>query len=105
MQARVTGDPKHLQEVHEPRRETDRWLAEAIRVATTSQEQELMAHLTRGYEAFFRQFDELAQPPLREETAARLHVLSEQYLATEIMPPAHGYLNFNQEVIQDTERA
>src|SRR5262245_37642195 len=52
----LTGDRRHLLKIPELRRNSDYWLAEATRFATTEQEQELMSQVERGYQDFFKRF-------------------------------------------------
>jgi len=56
----LTGNRASMDAIPALRVETDRWLREAERFATTPHEQQLMASMKRGYDHFFDEFDRLA---------------------------------------------
>jgi signal transduction histidine kinase len=97
----LTGDRAHLSAVPELRKITDHWLAETRRLATTQHEQQLIQSVGRGYEHFFQKYDGLPQSPT-EKTRQELQGLVEDVLTREILKPAHEYLNFNEQIIQDS---
>src|SRR2546426_3760960 len=49
---RITGDRLHLDEIPSFRVETDRWMQEMERLATTDREKSLMDRVRRGHERF-----------------------------------------------------
>lgn len=95
----LTGDRQQLSVIPELRQSTDRWLAEASRLATTAREQQLMGKVQEGYRRFFQQFDELPHS-LADETSHELRELVDEVLTRDILQPAHEYLDFNEQMIQ-----
>jgi signal transduction histidine kinase len=96
----ITGDRKHLDAVPGLRAETDHWLAEAERVAFTDKEKELIARTKQGYAHFFDEFDRFS----RDTPPAALHrevsQLIDEVFTNEILAPAHEYLDYNEEQVQ-----
>jgi signal transduction histidine kinase len=108
-----TGDPRHLEPVRGLRRETDRWMQEAERLATTQPEEELMRKARRWYDEFFARFDRLPAPavpslPTREGGSpgkAEGWDLVNGVLTGELLPPVRAYLDLNEETAsRSTER-
>lgn len=97
----LTGDACHLAAVPELRREIEHWLAEADRVATTETEQRQMAKVRAGHEHFFREYDRLSRQVQPAELAPQIHALINDVLTKEILEPAHEYLDFNEQQLED----
>jgi len=101
----LTGDRKHLEAVPELRQITAYWLQEADRLGTTSPEQELMIKVKESYRKFFVEFEHIQQQDPTMASHKKLLTVIDDLLATEILPPAHEYLAFNeQQVAQTTKR-
>jgi signal transduction histidine kinase len=98
----LSGERQHLERVLRLRQTTDHWLAEADRFASTPLEQELMDQVNAGYAGFFDQFTRSYDAKLDSTTSRQQLALVEQRLANEILRPAHEYLNYNQEMVEDT---
>jgi signal transduction histidine kinase len=101
----LTGDRKHLENVPRLREQTDHWLAEAERVATTAREQRWMERVRAGYGQFFQEFDELAGPPPEARPGPDRMKRIDDILIREILSPAHEYLDYNEDVIVATGEA
>jgi signal transduction histidine kinase len=99
----LSGERDELAAIPRMREDTDRWLREAERVATTEYEQRLMVSVNAGYEHFFGELERLTR---KDQGTARtqlaLRQLIDQVLLEEILQPVHDYLDFNEE--QATER-
>jgi signal transduction histidine kinase len=100
----LTGDRRHLDAVPVRRLETDRWLNEARRLATTSHEQELMAAVGNGYARFLDQFQRFNDAGTDPDAQDELRRLVDDLLTHEILEPAQEYLEYNQQVIDTSSR-
>lgn len=101
-----TTDPKYLKAIRTSREQTDRWLREAERLATTPREQELIAHVKHGYERFFGEIDRLAEHHRSGGPAPTGPVQTlDELLTKKIIQPAQEYLNYNEETaVRNTEQ-
>jgi signal transduction histidine kinase len=95
----MAGKQEALDTVPTLRANTDHWLAEADRLATTSYEQELMTKVKRGYDRFFREFEGIAHGGANGATMEEVASLVNEVLTKEIVAPAHEYLDFNEQVM------
>lgn len=96
----ITNDPAQLTRMAKLRTETDRWLLECDRLATTPREQQLMSAVKRGYTRFFDQLDSHLMIGVQESISKTdLRDLIENVLTDEILQPAHEYLDFNESII------
>jgi signal transduction histidine kinase len=95
----LTGEAHFLEGLPPLRAETDRWLAEADRLATTAREQEQMSRVRLGYAHFFAELDQVPRAePMEEAGRQKLQQLIDDVLTEEILVPTHEYLDFNEEV-------
>jgi len=102
-----SGDRKYLEACGPIREETQHWMGEAERLSTTPKETELMTQARRGYERFFRQFDDLSvRTTGRLDQAAQDEVerLIDEVLTSELLEPVHQYLDLNEELMAATSR-
>lgn len=95
----LAGRQDALDSVPELRAETDHWLAEADRLATTPYEQQLMTKVNRGYKRFFEEFDGIAREGSSRMAKDEVAALVTEVLSKEIVSPAHEYLDFNEQVM------
>lgn len=79
--------------------ETDRWLGEAERLATTPREQELMQRVSRGYEHFKFELHRSLANPDQLEAQVEMRDLIDNILTKEIIVPTHEYLDYNEETM------
>ncbi|MBM4070348.1 MAG: histidine kinase [Planctomycetes bacterium] len=93
----LTGDRAHLRHIPELRAQTDYWLTEAERLATTPKEASLTRRIRQGYEQFCEQLAEISES--RSTPVSPRKVLDEIHdgLMKEILKPAHDYLELNEE--------
>lgn len=75
---------------------TDNWLAEADRLATTPHEQELIKQVKQGYQHFSESMDSLLETTEDRDVRSRFRPLINDILTKEIIAPAHEYLDFNE---------
>jgi signal transduction histidine kinase len=101
----LTGDRKHLAAVPVQRQQTDRWLREAVRLATTEREQELMTALQHAYQRFLAEFDQLVAAEVDADSREELRELVEADLTQDILHPAHEYLDLNEQMIAESSQA
>ncbi|HXG13189.1 MAG TPA: ATP-binding protein [Gemmataceae bacterium] len=93
----LTRDRKYLERAFALRQETDHWLEEAERLATTPQEARMMAAVKQGYEHLFQELDHISQQASAEGLPPeRMGELIDEVLTSEIIKPAHEYLDFNE---------
>jgi signal transduction histidine kinase len=92
----LTKNREHLERVAFLRGETDHWLNEADRLATTAQETAQMQQVREGYEHFFRELDQMSAEGFSQERMGEVRDLIDEVLTTEILKPAHEYLDFNE---------
>ncbi len=102
-----TGDRKHLDACEPLREETRRWMSEAERLSTTQKETELMSQARRGYEQFFREFDDLpnrTRGNLDQNAQDEVERLIDDVLTRKLLEPVHQYLDLNEELMVATSR-
>jgi signal transduction histidine kinase len=91
---RLTGENSYLDDIPGLRDQTDRLLAEAVRLSSTEREQQLMERISRGYDRFFEECDELVR--LAVESGRHEEQWTEINDALgEIVEPTHEYLDIN----------
>jgi len=100
----LSGDRRHLDAVPALRLETDRWLKEARRLATTHREQQSMTAVEHGYAQFLVQFQRFHNAEPDPESQEELRRLVDQVLTREILAPAHDYLDYNEYEIDASSR-
>ncbi|HYX36171.1 MAG TPA: ATP-binding protein [Oligoflexus sp.] len=76
---------------------TDRWLAEAERLATTQTEQKIIEQLKKGYQHFFESMNQLIETKDDDRGLRRgFRPLINEIMTKEIIEPAHAYLDYNE---------
>jgi signal transduction histidine kinase len=95
----ATGERRHLQEILDLRRETDWWLTQARRLGVDSKEASFIARATRSYGPFFEAVRDLAGQTPAKDLRTRVRKL-DRALYTDILPPIHDYLDFNEEEVE-----
>jgi signal transduction histidine kinase len=75
---------------------TDYWLGEAERLATTAHEQEIIIRLKSGYQHFFESMTDLMESDEDQDIRNEFRPLINNILSKEIIAPAHEYLEFNE---------
>src|SRR5262245_25946283 len=98
----LTGDPTHLDAVPGLRRETGEWLDRAERLAETRSERDLITRVRQGYDHLFREFDRVAAG--QGDGAREVRQLVDDVINREILPPAHAYLEENEQADERTSR-
>jgi two-component system sensor histidine kinase HydH len=93
----ITKERWHLGEIPLLRRKTDKWLQEAEQTAMTEGGQELIGRVRNGYDRFFTDFDALRNDPRAQQE--RIRDLADIFLTGEVLKPAQGYLDSNEEEI------
>jgi two-component system sensor histidine kinase HydH len=93
----ITKERWHLDEVPQLRRKTDEWLSEAEQTAMTEKGHELIGRVRQGYDRFFADFQALKNDPGAQEE--RIRKLADNVLTEEILQPAQGYLDSNEEEV------
>jgi len=102
----TTGDRHCLDGIPAIRKEMDRWLLEAERVAGTDQKRALVGNLKTGYENFFRELDRAArQPAATLDVVERMRELNNDSLSRGVLAPAQQYLDLSEEDIARTNEA
>lgn len=93
----LTGDRDHLRHIPGLRTQTDYWLAEAERLATTPEEEALTQRIRQGYQRFFGHLAEFSEE--RSTPVSPRKVLDEIHdgVMKDILKPAHDYLELNEE--------
>ncbi|WP_141736191.1 sensor histidine kinase [Oligoflexus tunisiensis] len=81
-------------------RNTDYWLAEAERLATTPHEKEIIVRLKAGYRHFLDSMNQLLSGVDDRESRNAFRSLIYGILTKEIIAPAHEYLDFNEATMQ-----
>lgn len=104
-QFRATGDAEYLRQIPAAMAEAGWWMAEAERLATTPEEQALIAGARSGFDRFRAEFertggDRPADPADRIGRGTLDHMIQ-----TEIFPPVHRYLELNEAAAEDAVRA
>lgn len=102
-----SGDRKYLEACRPIREETHHWMGEAERLSTTPKETELMSQARRGYEQFFREFDDVAARitgKLDQAAQDEVERLIDDVLTQELLEPVHQYLDLNEELMATTSR-
>lgn len=97
--ALLDGSKSDLKAVLALQGETERWLAEAVRLATTPKEIVIMKRVVEGHKAFTQELESLTRENNRAQSMLRLKHLTEDLLTKEIIKPAHEYLDFNEETM------
>lgn len=87
---------KDLEEIESLRSDTDHWLNEASRLATTGRERDLMARVNAGYEDYKKSMDAYLVDLQRGHPEVDAPQKIGRILTEDIIPPAHEYLDYNE---------
>lgn len=98
----LTGDRKYLEAVPTLRAEAERCLNSAEALTLSTVEHELLDRVKSGYARFFEEFDRATLPSPERAMSKELRNLGDELLTTEILLPAHEYLNYNKELVKRT---
>lgn len=98
----ITRERTHLEAIPNLRRGIDRWLNRAEVLALTLPEQELTERIRQGCDHFFREFESLAAG--KRVNPQEVRQLVEDVIETEILPPAHDYLDLNEVAAEQSSR-
>jgi signal transduction histidine kinase len=90
----LTGDRKYLNAVLGMHERTDKWLKEAERWGTETEEREMMNRARRGHVQFFATLNGLAGHPTASPNG-KIEELIEKVLVKEIQQPTEKYLSLN----------
>jgi signal transduction histidine kinase len=92
---RLTGARSYLAEIPALRDETDRVLQDAVRLASTEREIELMEQVALGYARFFEECNRLVQLAAEPGRHDEQWTVVNDVLHDEIVEPTHEYLEIN----------
>src|SRR5262249_15337717 len=81
--------------------ETERWLVEAEHWALTPHERLLIGRARGGHRRFWGELEQIAGGVPIEQAPSRVRQLIEQVLVPEVLGPAHAYLDFNEEEVEE----
>lgn len=96
----LSHDPRHLQPLPGLRAATDDSLREVERLANTDRERQLVARVKDGYDKLTGLFERvLAEGPNRLDVE-RIVASMDQLISQDILPPAHEYLTFNEDMAE-----
>jgi signal transduction histidine kinase len=100
----ITEDRSHLEAIPRLRVQSEKALLEAEQWALTSEEKALMAHVRKGYDHLFADYDRAMtvsdKPELRKQIA-----VAATRPETEILEPARAYRKLNEESLARTSQA
>lgn len=89
----LTGDPHHLHEVRHLRETTEFWIAEAERLATTVEEEQLLHQVREGYRRFLE-----ARSRLTDNVDLEVvRQMARDILPNDVLRPARLYLDLNEQ--------
>jgi two-component system, NtrC family, sensor histidine kinase HydH len=97
----LTGDQKYLKAVPPLRDKTEKWLAEAERWGTGTNEREMMRQARRGHEQFFAEMDQLTGKPVAS-LDRKIEELIKNVLVRKILEPTQEYLKQNAEESEES---
>ncbi len=98
----ITGNRKHLARVPAMRAEIEYWTGEAERWGVTAREQELVERVQAGQQQFWSQLARLAAQDPSPGLTQQVRHLIDDVLVREILEPAHRYLDFNEEELEES---
>lgn len=90
----LTGDPSHLEAAAALRESTEQWIAEAGRLATMPDEQQLVEQVRTGYQHFLNERERLVEGNVDTEI---VRYLARDILPNEVLGPARDYLDLNEQ--------
>jgi signal transduction histidine kinase len=96
----ITGKRSYLDEVSGLRPKAERWLAEAERWSLTAKEQQMMGRAREGYQRFLAELARLPQEKQGSVLRQRVRRLIDDVLIREVLNPAHDFLDFNEEELE-----
>jgi len=96
----ITHDPRHLQALPALRQETTARLREADRLANTAREQELVRRIEMGYEKLTQLFGQVQVRGTGKNDFNDVVNRMDSLITDEILPPAHEYLTFNEDMAE-----
>jgi len=95
----ITGDRKYLEQVFELRTESERWLGEAERWATTPDEQQRLVRVRRGHERFWSELQRIIGLVPADRLPDEVRSLIEKVLVPQVLEPAHEYLDLTEDEV------
>jgi signal transduction histidine kinase len=98
----ITGERKYLDSAPSLQAKTERWLAEAERWALTPHEQELVARAQQGYRHFLTALKRIRPQAAPETAPAQVRNVIDGILVEEILAPAHAYLEYNEDEVEQS---
>ncbi len=90
----LTGDSNHIQDAVALRESTEQWIAEADRLASLPDEQELINQVRTGYRHFLDESNQLVKGQADPVAVGRL---AKDILPNEVLGPARQYLDLNEQ--------
>jgi signal transduction histidine kinase len=101
-----TGDPQYVLPVNQHlRKETNAWLEEARRLATSQKEKDLVDQMWGGWNHFQYEFDQVTSRPPRGGLNQEWRNLVDKVLIEEIMLPANNYKDSSDARTAESSRA
>jgi signal transduction histidine kinase len=101
----LTGKRRDLEKARELLGDTEHWISEAERAATTDEEREYMARVQMGYQRFSADLDRMLREPAVGVESASVGELKNHVLKNDILGPAQDYLDLNERQIAYTNAA
>lgn len=100
----ITQDEGHLKRIPGLKERIELALAEAERLALTTEEQRLMARTRKGFVRFFAEYERVLAE-LEQWKYPKIFELTDGVLEREILEPAHEYLRLNEGMLTTTTAA
>jgi signal transduction histidine kinase len=97
----ITGDRAYLAQVRELRASIEYWLADAERWGITPQEQQFTSRVRTGLGHFWDDLERIINQAEGAGILDQIRRLIDGVLVREVLEPAHGYLDFNEEEVID----
>ncbi len=93
------GNRRHLDQVHTLRDQTQYYLMDADRAATTEEEKAQIHQVEGGLKRFFEEYDAVTAEPFRNAAILAIYKLVDEILTEKILKPAHAYVEFNWDML------
>jgi signal transduction histidine kinase len=100
----LTHDPSHLEQARALQGDTQYWLEEATRLASTPAEQVLMEQARTGMDDFLAAMHDFSVSELTSMGYAKIDELSNVLLTNRVLTPAHEYLDVNEKEVLKSSR-
>ena len=100
----VSGDRELLKRAESRRADVDRWIAEAMRLAATARERNLIEQLRQGFEHFFLRLEAIAAEPQVARQREPLVQLLHDAAPKTILEPAQQYRDLNAQLTSEASR-